>query len=237
MQDLKKIYLEKIRGMLDQVEKQEMEAINRAGIEAGKSIADGKVIHIFGSGHSDLIATDCFMRAGGLACINKITDQTFGRAERLEGYGRVLVEKYDFQPGEVIIIISNSGRNPVPIEVAMYAREKGLKVVAITSMNHSKAVKSRHSSGKKLYEVADIVIDNHGEVGDACIELDGVSGKTGATSTVIGCTILNMILVKAAQTCNELGKEVPIIISQNLDGTDEHNKNLWRKYKTRLGEI
>lgn len=237
MNDLSLEYIHQIKKGLQEIETKEIEAINNAGAAIGHTIAEGKLFHLFGSGHSDLIAHDCFLRAGGLACANKISDATWGQAERIENYGTSLIERYDLRPSEVLVIISNSGRNPAPIEIALYAKEHDLKVVAITSYNHSKAVNSRHSSGKKLYDIADIVIDNHAPLGDACIELRDELPKTGAVSTILGATILNMILVQAASVCVETTGEAPLIISQNLDNMDQHNRDLWLKYKQRLGAI
>jgi uncharacterized phosphosugar-binding protein len=157
--------------------------------------------------------------------------------ERLETWGISLIKKYDLKEGEVIIIFSNSGRNPSPIEVAEYSKEKGLKVIAITNLNHSKGTESRHSSGKKLYEVADIVIDNHGELGDTAVEIPNMNEKSGPTSTIIGALIINMIMLDAIQYCIDRGYEPPIIVSQNLDGQDERNLELWKKYRSRIGAI
>jgi uncharacterized phosphosugar-binding protein len=237
MKDMKTRYLTELRRMMSEIELNEMDKIAHAGRIIGETIAAGKVVHVFGAGHSDIIALESFRRAGGLACINRIYDPSLGFAERIEGYGQALVERYDLRPGEVLIVISNSGRNPVPIEVAAYAREKGLTVIAITSLKHSISVNSRHSSGKKLYEIADIVIDNHGEIGDACVEVPRVPQRTGPTSTIIGSLVLNLIMIQATETCTELGKEAPIIVSQNLDGVDERNRALYMRYRQRIGEL
>lgn len=230
-------YFQEVQKAMQQIQTQELNSIIEAGVKIGHTIANGGIFHVFGSGHSDLVATDCFLRAGGLACANKITDLTRGHAERIENYGKSLVERYDLQAGEVIVIISNSGRNAAPIDVAIHARERGLTVVAITSLEHSKSVTSRHSSGKKLFNVADIVIDNHVKLGDACIEIRPGSPRTGAVSTVLGATILNMILVQATSVCIGLKGEAPLIVSQNLDNMDERNRELWLRYKQRLGPI
>ena len=114
---------------------------------------------------------------------------------------------------------------------------KGLTVIAITSLKHSISVNSRHSSGKKLYEIADIVIDNHGEIGDACVEVPRIPQRTGPTSTIIGSLVLNLMMIQAIETCTELGKEAPIIVSQNLDGVDERNRALYMRYRQRIGEL
>jgi uncharacterized phosphosugar-binding protein len=237
MQDMKVRYLRELRRMISEIELNEMDRISKAGRIIGETIADGKVVHVFGTGHSDLVALEGFRRAGGLACINRICDPTLGLAERVEGYGLALVQRYDLRPGEALIVISNSGRNPAPIEVAAYARERGLTVIAITSLKHSSSVNSRHSSGKKLYEIANIVIDNHGEMGDACIELLSATEKTGPTSTIIGSLILNLITIQAIETCTQLGEQVPIVVSQNLDGADEYNIELYAQYRQRVGEL
>lgn len=237
MQDMKARYLRELRRMISEIELNEMDKISKAGRIIGETIADGKVVHVFGTGHSDLVALEAFRRAGGLACINRIYDPTLGFAERVEGYGLALVQRYDLRCGEALIVISNSGRNPAPLEVAAYARERGLTVIAITSLKHSSSVNSRHSSGKRLYEIANIAIDNHGEMGDACIELLGATEKTGPTSTIIGSLILNLITIQAIETCIQLGEQVPIVVSQNLDGADEYNIELYAQYRQRVGEL
>lgn len=234
---LKDVYVHEIKTILDEVLSYENEVIDTVGVLVGKSIMEGSVIHLFGSGHSDLIARDVHQRAGGLACVNRIYDPTFGFAERITGFGEAMIGLYDLREKEVIIVISNSGRNSSPIEVALSAKKIGLTVVAITSLKHSKQVVSRHPSGKRLYEIADYVIDNHGVKGDAIVSIPGESEKIGATSTIVGSMILNMILIRAAEHCAEKGYSVPIIASQNLDNTDEQNRFLWKKYKNRLGTI
>jgi uncharacterized phosphosugar-binding protein len=133
-----------------------------------------------------------------------------------------------------MIVISNSGINPVPIEMAMLAKEAGLIVVAITSRAHSQSVNSRHSSGKRLYEVADIVIDNRGVPGDAAIPLPSVNFKSGATSTVAGTAIVQAIVVQAAALLAERGITPPVFISANLPAGDAHNRELVSRYRSHL---
>jgi uncharacterized phosphosugar-binding protein len=230
-------YLSYIEQALQEIKACELDAINQAGDLIGESIAEGRVFHIFGSGHSELIAYDCFARAGGLACANKITDPSRGLAERVEGYILTILERYDLRAGEVLIIISNSGRNPAPIDACLYGQSRGLKVVAITSLSHSKAVSSRHSSGKKLYELADLVIDTHGPLGDASVELGSGMTRVSPVSTALGVVVLNMMLARAAARALELGGEVPVLRSLNLDGTEEHNRKLWLRYRNRVGPL
>jgi uncharacterized phosphosugar-binding protein len=189
---------------------------------------------LYGSGHSALIAQDAAGRAGGLVPFLALEDVAHGDAERLEGLAQVIVARYDLRADGVIIVISNSGINPVPIEMALLCRKAGLTVIAITALAHSTSVASRHSSGRKLYELADIVIDTHGIPGDAGLDLPGGTFKSGATSTVIGASIVQAITVQAAALLAERGIEPPVFISANLPQGDAHNKAIIKRYRSRL---
>jgi uncharacterized phosphosugar-binding protein len=203
----------------------------------GRSIAQGGVVHTFGSGHSELISREIIGRAGGLVCVTGIPDPTAGFIENLVGYGTKLIERYDRQyqllPGEVLIAISNSGKNCSPIEVALYAKQKGLTVAALSCLEMSKATPSQHPSGKRLFEVADYVLDNGGVAGDAIVEAtEGI--KAGPTSTLIGCSVLNWLMLSVVEWLKSNGHELPLLRSQNLPGAIEHNRALGQKYKHRL---
>lgn len=133
---------------------------------------------------------------------------------------------------DVLIVHSVSGRNPVGIEIAKLAKEKGAKVIVLTNLTYSKTVSSRHPSSKKLYEFADIIIDNHGVVGDACVEIKGVKQKVAPTSSVIACVVMNSIVAALTQKLVDNGMEnPPIFYSANIDGGAELNKKLYEKYK------
>src|SRR5439155_25854461 len=136
----------------------------------------------------------------------------------LEGLAQYIIGRYELRPNSVIAIISNSGINAVPIEMTMLAKAAGLTVIAVTSLTHSKAVASRHSSGKKLYELADIVIDTHSVPGDAAIQLPGSALKSGATSTAVGSAVLQAITVQAVGLLIERGHQPPVWLSANLPG-------------------
>jgi len=212
-------------------------AIDRIAPVIGASIAAGGVVHTFGSGHSELISREIIGRAGGLVCVTGIIDPTGGFIENLPGYGARLVERYDRQyelrAGETLIVISNSGKNASPIDVALYAKKKGLTVVALTCLAMSRATPSQHSSGKRLFECADHVLDNGGVPGDAIVEIaEGVSG--GPTSTVIGCSVLNWLMLAVMDWLKAGGHPLPLLRSQNLPGAIEHNRTLGKKYQTRL---
>jgi uncharacterized phosphosugar-binding protein len=203
----------------------------------GRSIAEGGVVHTFGSGHSELISREIIGRAGGLVCVTGIIDPTGGFIENLPGYGAALVARYDRQyqllAGETVIVISNSGKNTSPIDVALYAKSKGLNVVALTCMAMSRTTPSQHPSGKKLFEVADHVLDNGGVPGDAIVEVAG-GASAGPTSTLIGCSVLNWLMLSVMEWLRDNGHPLPVLKSQNLPGAIEHNRQVGARYKARL---
>lgn len=207
-----------------------------AAIIAGSIAADG-ILYLLGSGHSTAIAMEGYYRAGGLAPVDIVHDPTFGRAERIEGYAEVLLRDYGIPAGSVIVIISNSGRNALPIEVALLCRERGIKTVAVTSLSHTKSVGSRHSSGKKLFEIADVVIDNCGVPGDAALEIEGVQGRAIPTSGIVGMFIVDSIIAQVIENLVSMGVEPPVFISANVDGGDEHNEALVARYRGRIRGI
>jgi uncharacterized phosphosugar-binding protein len=209
-------------------------AIRQAAAAVADAIQDDKEVMLFGSGHSALIAQDAAGRAGGLVPVLALEDVANGDAERLEGMAEVILARYAPRAGSVMVVISNSGINPVPIEMAMLCKQAGLTVIAITALAHSKAVESRHSSRRKLYELADIVIDTHGVRGDAALDLPGGEFKSGATSTLIGVSIVQAINVQAAALLAERGIDPPVFVSANVPEGDTHNKEVIARYRSRL---
>jgi uncharacterized phosphosugar-binding protein len=205
----------------------------------GDNVARGGVIHVFGSGHSEVVAREIIGRAGGLVCVTAIPDPTGGFIENLPGYGTKLAERYDrqyqFRSGEVLIAISNSGKNCSPIEVALHAKSKGLTIVALTCLAMSRATPSQHPSGKRLFEIADQVLDNGGVPGDAIVEVGG-GVMAGPTSTFIGCSVLNWLMLGTVEWLVQNGHTPPLLRSQNLPGAIEHNRALGQKYAGRLSK-
>jgi uncharacterized phosphosugar-binding protein len=227
-------YLSKAQQLIKTIQETQLDAILTAADWITESLANGGVFHAFGSGHSHIIANEAHGRAGGLVPVQPIIDPAEGKAERLEDYAAIVIDQWDVRAGEVMLIASNSGINPLPIEMALEAQQRGLKVVAVTSMTHTKNAPSRHSSGKKLYEVADLVIDNCGIPGDAAIEIPGFPGRAGATSSIAGAAIINAITVQVAGNLAARGISPPILISANIPGGDEHNERVRAQYYDRL---
>ncbi len=214
--------------------------IEQAAQMIAESLGKGGWIYISGTGHSHMFAEEIFYRAGGFARVIPIFDPALmlhesasksTEIERKEGYAAGIMKSYALTENDIFIIASNSGRNAVSIELAHFARSKGSKTICITNLAHSQSVVSRHSSDKKLFELADLFLDNFGEIGDAAISLPGLSSKVGATSTVIGTAILQSIMVQAASILVEKGIKPEIFNSSNSDKGEAENDALIAKYK------
>jgi uncharacterized phosphosugar-binding protein len=229
---------------LNLILKEEGENIRSVVQMITKSISADGIVHIFGCGHSHLFDEDLGYRAGGLVPINPILETGYTliggpasrstRLERLEGYASALLDGYEFHPAEVFIVMSQSGRNSGPVEAALYAKKKELQVVGITSVSQSKVQTSRHSSGKKLYEIADIVIDTHVPSGDAAVEIAEGQPKVAPISTIIGSSILQGIVAEVAGAIHERGEVPPVWMSSNVDDGDDHNAKMAKKYQSRI---
>ena len=220
----------------------EPETLKKAADLCFETLRTGGVIHAFGSGHSAAGAIELFHRAGGLVPVNGILEAFLspflapgksGKLERLPGIGAILVDQWDVRSGEVLLVFSNSGVNPVPVEIATAAQAKGAKVVAVTSLEHAASVPSRHPSGKKLADVGDVVIDNGARAGDAAVEY--APGKfAAATSGLVNAYVANRLVAEIVARYGAAGLEAPVYLSANLPGGDAHNQVLEAKYKDRL---
>jgi len=230
-------YYEATNELLARIASTQQESIKAAANAMADCIRRDGIVYLLGSGHSLAIAMEGYYRAGGLAPVDVIYDPTFGRAERVEGYAETILKSYNIPSGAVVFIISNSGRNAVPIETALWCKERGITTVAITSLAHSKSVSSRHSSGKRLFEIADIVIDNCGVPGDAILEIEGLAGRACPTSGVAGLFIVESVIAQTIWKLIESGEKPPVYVSMNVDGGDERNQWLLEEYGGRLRGI
>jgi uncharacterized phosphosugar-binding protein len=227
-------YIETCVDQLRTIDAESGDSIDAAAQAIADALARDQAFYLFGSGHSALIAREAFWRAGGLAPAVPIPDPMAGDGERIPGFGATLLGHYNLQTGEALIVISNSGINPLPIEIALEGKARGLSVIALTSIAHSSQVPSRHPGGKKLMDIADIVIDTHGIQGDAAVDLPQSELKVGATSTVVGAAIIEAITARAAEILLERGMEPPVLISANTPAGDAHNRALADRYRKLL---
>lgn len=235
-------YFRRLYDTIESVMESEGSKIETAASWMAASIANEGIVHLFGSGHSHMVAEEVFHRAGSLMPLNPMLDinLTFLGSvnatvlERTRGYGHVVLASHDIRPGEVVIVISNSGVNPVPIDVALEAREIGAQTIAITSDVHYRDAPSRHESGKRLAQTTDLVLDTHVPAGDALIEIPGSYARSGGVSSVIGISLINAIIVETAGRLQKMGIVPPIIPTMNLPGGDEAMEELVSRYAARL---
>jgi uncharacterized phosphosugar-binding protein len=237
-------YFAAVRERLDAIEAEEPVKIEQAAHWVADALLKERFIFAFGSGHSHVLAEELFYRAGGLARVVPILDERLmvhlsasesTAWERKEGLAETILARYAMQAGDVFFIISNSGRNPVPVEMAMAGQRLGAKVIAISSIAFTKATLSRHSSGKKLLDVADLTIDNHAPVGDAAIQLPNCKEKCGPLSTVTSVFILNAIMVEGAAKATAAGGRPEIWPSTNA--TENNGADLLAKYQGRIPHL
>ena len=238
-------YITKIKYLIQTIEQQEKNHMEECVNLLSDAVMNHHSIYIFGASHACILSQEAYYRAGGLMTINPIFAKEVlldrepitltSKMERCVGYGTTIASSYNFQKDDILLVHSVSGRNPVTIEIAMAAKNAGMKVIGITNLTYSKSVTSRHPLGKNMYEFCDVVLDNHGDIGDACVPIHGTQQKAGPTSTVIGAIILNSII---SETANELVrrglKTPPVYYSANIDGGDEKNHLLHQQYQ---GEI
>jgi len=241
---LAKEYLEQARAFLERIEETQLGRIQEAAEVISQAIIEGHALYAFGCTHSSLPVEDIFYRAGGLMLVNPIfgpglsldiRPPTFTSGmERIEGYGQMLLERVPIQEGDVLILVSVSGRNPVPVDMARAARDRGVIVIGVTSMEYTVQLPSRHSSGRKMYEFADLVLDNQAPPGDAILELEGVPQKLCPISGITSIAILHALVAETVERLAARGFTPPVYLAANVQGGDEWNARLLKEYEDRI---
>ena len=234
-------YFDRLNALMNDLRTEGPSIVAASTLIAECIAADG-VVHVFGSGHSHMMAEEVFHRAGGLFAFNAMLDinlTSFGTlkpsmVERAEGYAPVVIDSFDVRAGEVVIVVSNSGINPVPIELAIEAKKRGAKTIGITSSSAYAKAKSRHSSGKKLADVVDMVIDSHVPAGDAILSFESLDAPVAAASTALGAALMNAVVAQTTEQMLESGSRPPVVVSMNIPGGDERNAELAERYGPRL---
>ena len=235
-------YHSEVKKLIDKVVDKNQDILNKVIDLVSKTIINDKIIHAFGTGHSHMIGLELFARAGGIANVNAMLDSTVmtsegarrsAEIERISGFAKVIWDQHKIKKNDIFIVISNSGRNAMPIEMAELAKNNSNKVIAITSINQSSKYPARIKNQKKLYEIADFVIDNCVPSGDSIIPI----GKdfSGAVSSILGCFIVNLIVTESLKIVHKAGKKLPLFYSQNIDGIS--NEELFSKYEKRVKHL
>jgi uncharacterized phosphosugar-binding protein len=245
MTKLTNTYLNSLIDLLEKIRDEEAGSLEKAAKMIADAIENGKSIFGFGCTHSSLPIQDIVYRAGGLILVNPMYGpgiasldvrpaQITSAIERLPGYAKILLDTYPIKEGDILILVSVSGRNAVPIELAQLAKERGIVVIGVTSIEYTSNVEARHESGKKMYDFADIVLDNKAPKGDAIVEVDDFPIKFTPASGVTSNAILHALITATIEELLARGITPPVAIAGNVDGGMEHNYRIWEENKDRI---
>lgn len=227
------------QAVLNRIYEEDQAAIAQAGKIIQQALVQGHHFYVTGTGHSHMIAEEFYTRAGGLACVEPILPPEFmlhehplksTLIERQTSYADVFFALYPIAAGDVVVIASNSGRNGLIVEIANRCRALGAVVIAITSYSMLREVSSRHPSGKKLGDVADLVLDTFSPDGDACCEITPGGARMGAASSITGMYLVQQLSLSIASAYLAEGIQPPVFMSSNVDGADAKNASLFQRY-------
>lgn len=248
MMDNSNGYLPKVIELLNKIETEQYENMKAAGRLMAEAVKNDRLINVYGGGgHTTLPVGEMFFRAGGLCNINPCMEtglsvfnqaQKYLALERCENYGRAIMDYYDLQKDDVLIIYHNIGTNAATIDAAMAAKERGAKIIAVSSVQWQQGIPKdyhlRHSSGKNLNDFADICIDDYNPLGDTVVTLEGFDTPIGPISNMTDFYIVHRLEIECAKACLEMGIEPPFWRSANVPGGDEFNKSNLKKYSSRI---
>lgn len=230
-------YLDAITEMLGRIEREESAAIARASDAAADAICSDAIVHVFGCGHSHLAALDTFYRAGGLACVSPLLDEDLmlhdgaaksSRMEKMPGIAAEAFRRQGVKPGDVVVVVSASGKNAAPVEMLRVAKAFGAKTMAISSSAY-------RAHGAVLLDEADMPIDCKVPYGDAVVDVG--DAKMGGLSTYASLFILNSILIDGAKKALARGVKPPIYVSGNVEGGTARNVALEERYLGRVKRL
>jgi uncharacterized phosphosugar-binding protein len=243
MGEILRRYRDQVVHILDRAVADQTDAFELVRDTVATALAADRLIYVAGSGHSHLIAEEAFFRAGGIAAAQAILDPDLmlhvsaSRSTQLEretGHAERVLAGYGVMSGDVVFVVSNSGRNAYPVEMALAAKARGATTVALTSLQHTRCVSSRHPSGKRLFEVCDIVLDNGTEYGDATLPVGRSGPRMGPTSTIAGVFIINAILAEAVGHLADRGVTVEVYQSANAQGAEAAADDMIQRWKPRM---
>lgn len=240
---LRRLYRDQLFAILDDIIDRQSSALDAAAEAVAGALRGDRLIYLAGSGHSHLLAEEAFYRAGGIAAAQAILDpelmlhmgaERSTLLERESGRAERVLADYPVGAGDVVIIASNSGRNAYPIEMALAAKARGATTIALTSLKHASATTSRHVSGKLLFELTDLVLDNGGVYGDAGLPVGTGGMQMGPTSTLVGVFLINSILAEAVDRLDREGRQVDVYQSANMQGAEALAQSLITRWRPRI---
>lgn len=238
-------YLRTAQDILEQIEATQTDAIAHASDICAETIAEDGLVYLFGSGHSRMAVEEMFPRYGSFPGFFPIVElavtyhnQVVGCngqrqalfLENISGYADVILRNFTFRPHDAMIVFSNSGTNVLPIEIAMGAKKQGLPVIAVSSIAHSRSSISKHTSGKRLFEIADLTIDNCNPPGDAVVDIPNLANPVGPTSSIGTLSIVNAIKCRVAELLTERGKPPIVLTGSHFLGPEESAQQIERSY-------
>lgn len=239
------LYRESLNETLDQIFQNETEKIEQAGAMLAETLEKDGLLYVFGNGHSHMLAEELFYRAGGLAPVYPIFETAAmlhegaaksSQIERMSGYAQHVIERYPIGPNDCLLIASTSGINPFCMEMAEIARQKGAKVIGISSFAYLEKP-SRQKDGKHLPEFCDICVDNHVPVGDATVQVCADGTKAGPVSTMATLSIAHAITLEACELMNKHGIEPKVFHSGNCPGADSYNAAILDEFMPRVRHL
>lgn len=255
MRDISTTYFSSVIDRLQKIADTQGEAIQTAAEICAEAIINDKLVFTFGTGHGSFAAMEMFPRTGTVTGFRPIVESTMISFHRVlgdggarqyrfihgqEGYGDAILSSHQLDPGDAMLIFSHSGLNAVTLDIAVGAKARGMKVIGVTSIPHSSSTPSRHSCGKRLFELADVVVDTGVPKGDAGVEIEGLKYRVGATSTSIAIAVGQAINAATAEIMVARGVEPYVMVSPNTaekaEANVQNDKNyaeLWRRLKAR----
>lgn len=238
-------YYQTVSQTLSVIFEHETAKIEQAGAMLAETLKKDGLLYVFGCGHSHMLAEELFYRAGGLAPVYPIFETAAmlhegaaksSRIERMSGYAKHVMDRYPIGPNDCLLIVSTSGINPFPMEMADAAKEKGAQVIGISSFAYL-GNPSRHPEGKHLPDFCDICVDNHVPTGDATVQVCADGTKAGPVSTIASIAIANSIVLHACEVLNDQGIEPRVFHSGNCPGADGYNAALINDYMPRVRNL
>jgi uncharacterized phosphosugar-binding protein len=232
-------YLRLSRSILDRIEQTQMVAVHHVSQMCAECIAQDGLVHLFGSGHSRMAVEEVFPRYGSFPGFHPIVELslTYHNAvvgangqrqamfiERVEGLGPVILRNFEFGRRDLMMVFSTSGTGAVSVDVALEAKRLGMPVIAVTSVAHSQASRPGHSSGKRLLDVADVVLDNCAVAGDAMVQVPGLATPVGPGSTIGNTALVNMVKCEVARLLTEKGQPPLVLTSAHFVGEEESRR-------------